>query len=181
LRRADALLLTNCQAAQESGATLAKYLQSLAPGVPIFSCSTQLQSFESASGQAALSVQQMQSRRPLAFCGLGNPSAFFSMLAAAAIPPVARRIFHDHHRYAAADIRTLERLALDHSADCLLTTEKDLVNLPEDARFSVPLYWAAVQMHPQQPANLLRWIAERLGLPVQFDSMERRPEVPVTK
>jgi tetraacyldisaccharide 4'-kinase len=67
-----------------------------------------------------------------AFCGLGNPHAFWLTLAELGIRPTFRRAFPDHHRYTHQE---LEELAAEGEA--LVTTEKDFWNLPPEWRFRV--------------------------------------------
>lgn len=65
-------------------------------------------------------------RAPIgAFCGLGQPEAFRVSLAEAGVKLVFFESFPDHHKYTQAELA-----ALSARADFLLTTEKDLFNLP---------------------------------------------------
>ncbi|GIS62014.1 MAG: hypothetical protein CM1200mP2_42390 [Planctomycetaceae bacterium] len=63
--------------------------------------------------------------RVAAFCGIGNPEAFFDSLSV-----IASRAFPDHHLYTDDDLDTLARWADESGADLLLTTRKDLVKIP---------------------------------------------------
>ena len=65
----------------------------------------------------------------VAFCGLGNPQAFWTTLRRLKIEPVARYEYEDHHQYTPAEIRLLAQHARDVRADIVLTTEKDEINL----------------------------------------------------
>jgi tetraacyldisaccharide 4'-kinase len=67
-----------------------------------------------------------------AFCGLGNPQAFWQTLEEAGLRPEFRRAFPDHHRYSREELRALAR-----NVDVLVTTEKDFMNLPEGWREAV--------------------------------------------
>jgi tetraacyldisaccharide 4'-kinase len=73
-------------------------------------------------------IAALRARPVLAFAGIGDPEKFFATLAAAGIAAPRRRTFPDHHRYSAAELKTLgaeaERLGL-----VPLTTEKDAVRL----------------------------------------------------
>jgi len=74
-------------------------------------------------------------RKVLAFAGIGNPEKFFATLAEAGVEVADRASFPDHHRYTAADARTLlERAATANLV--LLTTEKDLARLAGDPRLA---------------------------------------------
>jgi tetraacyldisaccharide 4'-kinase len=71
----------------------------------------------------------MASRRPLAFCGIARPKEFTLMLGANGCEAVKTVVFPDHHAYTDADINSLLEQARQHSADGLVTTEKDAVKL----------------------------------------------------
>ncbi len=67
-------------------------------------------------------------RKVLAFAGIGNPEKFFATLAEAGIEVAERASFPDHHRYTAAEARTLLKRA-EAANLVLLTTEKDFIRL----------------------------------------------------
>lgn len=76
----------------------------------------------------------LSGRNVLAFSGIGNPDGFRRTLAA--IDPemfhVKQLVFPDHHHYRSADLLRIAAAAKDANANLLLTTEKDLVKLPEE-------------------------------------------------
>ena len=142
-------------------------LNRINPSAPQFTVETRLIHFVQQQGKIPISPAEMRACRALAFCGLGNPDNLFNFLTMNEITAVARKTFPDHHRYCADDLRLLEELVRESRANCLITTEKDLVNLPEGASFSVPLYWAAIELAVDEEARLLAWLRERLGFPVE--------------
>ncbi|MBI4480576.1 MAG: tetraacyldisaccharide 4'-kinase [Acidobacteria bacterium] len=170
LRRANAIVITNCGLLgddQKAGLeSLRKTLLRWNPQAPHFLASTRLVGFVERLSQRIVSVQRMQGRRALTFCGLGNPDNFFAMLKAAGVPCTSQEQFHDHHRYQMDDLKKLENLAEQHHADCLITTEKDLMNLPDASAFDFPLYWAETQMLVEAENQLLGWIGEKLGVSI---------------
>lgn len=86
-----------------------------------------------------------------AFCGIGNPKAFFEDAGRWGMAVVGRRAFPDHHRYSQADAREIERCALEAGAEALICTEKDTYNLLF-ARFrKLPLYACRVTMQIDRP------------------------------
>ena len=164
LRRARAIVLNEREAGPGSDAVeMLAEIHKLSPGAPAFRFRTALRNFE-AQGGSSCSVAEMRTRRPVAFCALGNPASFFSTLTSAGIHPLACKTYHDHHRYSADDLARIERLARQSGADCLITTEKDLVNLPAGTVLSMPLYWAAVEAIVEQEAALVRWITQSVGI-----------------
>ncbi len=90
-----------------------------------------------------------------AFCGLGNPGSFWQSLRALGIAPVFRRAFPDHHKYTAAELD-----AMLEDADALLTTEKDIANLPAGWRGRV--LWLKIALEIDRGDELLELIGARL-------------------
>jgi tetraacyldisaccharide 4'-kinase len=82
-------------------------------------------------------VQSTVGKRIVAIAGIGNPQRFFDQLRALGIPLHDTISFPDHHRYAIADIRTIE-------ADLILMTEKDAVKCRELASIDERLWMMQV-------------------------------------
>ena len=83
----------------------------------------------------AAAVAHLAGKKVLAFAGIGSPDKFFATLEAAGIDAPVRRGFGDHHRYTGREARTLVRDA-ERGKLQLLTTEKDLARLKDDAALS---------------------------------------------
>jgi tetraacyldisaccharide 4'-kinase len=64
-----------------------------------------------------------------AFCGIGNPEAFFRDLERWGVVLAGRQTFRDHHRYTQNEAERLERAAESVGAKGLVTTEKDAQNI----------------------------------------------------
>lgn len=69
----------------------------------------------------------------VAFAGIGRPQKFFDALVAAGGKLSEVAVYGDHHAFTTADLRHLDALATAHDAQ-LITTEKDWVRLPAEAR-----------------------------------------------
>ena len=78
-----------------------------------------------------------------AFCGIGNPDAFFADLTRWHVPVAGTRVFTDHHKYSRNDLVKLQREADMCRANGLITTEKDSQNLPREASSRLPI-WVSV-------------------------------------
>ena len=81
----------------------------------------------------------------LAFCGLGNPDAFFESVLRGGYAVQHTEEFADHHYYTQDDIDGLEKLARQHDAGVLLTTAKDAVKL-RALNFSIPCFVMKIQI-----------------------------------
>jgi tetraacyldisaccharide 4'-kinase len=90
----------------------------------------------------------------VAFCGLGNPSAFFNQLRAAHLDIRNENIFRDHYKYSQADIDRLTQQAKDKGAQALITTAKDSVKL-QSLNFQLPCYVAEIEVEIPDAAKLL--------------------------
>lgn len=75
----------------------------------------------------------------VAFAGIGRPTKVFDSLKTAGADLCEGVGYGDHYVYKRSDMDFLRRLAADHQAR-LVTTEKDLVRLPEDWREGI-LTW----------------------------------------
>jgi len=96
-----------------------------------------------------------------AFCGLGNPDAFWQTLDQLGIRPVFTWSFQDHHLYRPSELRRLAAQACNHGAALLVTSEKDAMNLPGNfAELIAPLdlYWLEVETRVNDEAALLSLI-----------------------
>jgi tetraacyldisaccharide 4'-kinase len=101
-----------------------------------------------ASGQTA-DFASLRSQPVVAFCGIGHPQAFFSMLEREQIIVRETRVVADHHAYSLTDVAELGQWCAactgGQSASgthvAVITTQKDLVKFHRDELGGRPL-WA---------------------------------------
>jgi len=111
----------------------------------IFYAQTRLLGFRACGARGIPRYLNEMEQRPLfAFCGIGNPEAFFSDLQRWNVPVTGTRSFRDHHRYTAGDLRGLLAAAERAGARGFVTTEKDEQNLPHAAGLRLPVYAAVI-------------------------------------
>ncbi|OWJ67372.1 tetraacyldisaccharide 4'-kinase [Inquilinus limosus] len=82
---------------------------------------------------AAEDVARLRGRKVLAFAGIGRPEKFFATLAELGAEIVGAVPFPDHHAYTPDEVMRLVETAQERQA-VPVTTEKDLVRLPPEAR-----------------------------------------------
>ncbi|BDW98868.1 tetraacyldisaccharide 4'-kinase [Maricaulis maris] len=96
----------------------------------------------------------------VAFAGIGRPQKFFDALVAAGGDLGEVAVYGDHHAFTAGDLRHLDALAAAHDAQ-LITTEKDWVRLPADARSRITAWPVrAVFANPGALDGLLRDVVD---------------------
>jgi tetraacyldisaccharide 4'-kinase len=144
LRRADIVVITRSVQAPSPAieAIIRRHTSS-----PIFYASTRLESvLRLPRLDAALPQQDWQKARFMAFCGIGNPSAFFEDLRNWGFQAAQRRSFGDHHKYTAREAMELELTASNCGADALLCTEKDVWNLRNVQFTALPVYCCRISV-----------------------------------
>jgi tetraacyldisaccharide 4'-kinase len=88
----------------------------------------------------------LKGRRVAAFSGIATPESFEKFLRDLGALLVARERYLDHYRYTDEDLDGLFGLARREGADCLVTTEKDAVRLPENRVFPLPLFYLRLEI-----------------------------------
>jgi tetraacyldisaccharide 4'-kinase len=97
-----------------------------------------------------------------AFCGIGNPDAFFADLQRWNVRVAGRRAFRDHHRYTSTEIEALQREAAQAGAAALVTTEKDAQNFEAATVFKLAVEIAVIAIDIPEERNFLRDLHARL-------------------
>jgi tetraacyldisaccharide-1-P 4'-kinase len=109
--------------------------------------------------------------RAAAFCGLANPASFWATLKSLQIEPVLQWSFGDHHRYRYRQLRLLTAQARMHGSTVLLTTEKDIMNMPKGVtewltETGVDLYWLQIGVQVANEEDLIHLIQCKARSPV---------------
>jgi tetraacyldisaccharide 4'-kinase len=120
LHRAGFVVLTRCDAVEANVVDrLAEEVRTLAPGVDI-----------AKTVHAPVGPFPFRGKPVGAFCGIGNPEAFWKTLRFLGTDVIPFRAFPDHHPYRREDVEDLQKWAATLPADaCVVTTQKDWVKL----------------------------------------------------
>ena len=138
LRRADIVVVTRSVQAPSPAieAIIRRHTNS-----PIFYATVRLESvLRVPRFDVGLPQQDWPKAKFLAFCGIGNPSAFFDDLRNWGFQVAQQRSFADHHVYTTREAVELEIAASNCGADALLCTEKDVWNLRNVQFTALPAY-----------------------------------------
>lgn len=142
LRRADIVVFTRVEAG--GGKSLSEMQKHGA--VPVFTATTHVLGFRRLGEDAALTGLELMGPGPFfAFCGIGNPRAFFADLRRSGAFLAGTLNFRDHHRYTGSDAARLTQAARKSGATAFLTTEKDARNL-SGVSFELPVYVCAIEV-----------------------------------
>ena len=128
----------------------------------IFYAQTRLLGFRRlGSDQPSQYLSEISSGPFLAFCGIGNPEAFFDDLNRWHVPVTEKRVFSDHHKYLGNELQQLESAAETCGAIGLVTTEKDAENIPDRA-LRLPVWIAVIDLVFTAESELLAAIERKL-------------------
>jgi len=127
MSRANLLIITRSDAVPGTTEAIGKLSQ-----YPVFAAATRLLGFRLLGATGGVrTVEEIGNGPFFAFCGIGNPSAFFADLQNWGLNVSGRQVFADHHRYSDGDVAQVEKAAEKIGARALVTTEKDAQNLTD--------------------------------------------------
>ena len=156
LSRADAFLLTRSDEAPNIAA-IEHVLRQYNSRAPLFRSRVEARRFTNETGET-IPTGGLKGLRAVAFCGLGNPRAFWRSLGQLGVEAMERIEYGDHHRYSPREFQRLVRHAKDIGAKALVTTGKDAVNLcPEFGRMAAPMpvYWLEIGVRIERREELV--------------------------
>jgi 3-deoxy-D-manno-octulosonic-acid transferase len=160
LERASAIVVTRVEPGQEI-AGLRRLLRNFNRDAPIYTARVAPRYWIDYESQSMRPVAETNPGKVAAFCGLGNPRAFWRTLEELEIDVQFRWEFGDHHHYKPAELQRLARQAADCGAETLVTTEKDVMNFCEQATAIIAphkLLWLKIGIEIDNEEEFLRHI-----------------------
>lgn len=114
---------------------------------PVFAAATRLLGFRRLGGEITLLSSSEIGNGPFfAFCGLGNPEAFFRDLRNWDLALCGQATYADHHRYTEREVLAIQAAGKRAGASAFVTTEKDAQNLHERKFAESPVYVAVIDL-----------------------------------
>jgi len=101
--------------------------------------------------------------RVAAFCGLANPRTFWRTLEGLGVFARPKWEFGDHHVYTPKEMARVAWQARHAGVDCVVTTEKDYMNLSEHALAELQglrLCWLEIDLEIDQEEQALAAILQ---------------------
>jgi tetraacyldisaccharide 4'-kinase len=159
--RADVLVFTRTEILPGTTEAISKLRD-----YPVFAAQTRLLGFRRLGGDLTLLSPDAIGEGPfLAFCGLGNPEAFFRDLVNWKYEICSTMAFPDHHRYSPDDVSHLWQVAKTEQARAFLTTEKDEQNLKGQQLFDPPVYVCVIDFVIGPEADFLDLLTKAIATP----------------
>jgi len=160
LARADMILLT--RAANGVPREVEEAIRRANPRAALFRASTHLTGVYEAGTHKAANLFVLKQTPALAFCGIGNPEAFWDDLRRAGFNLVGTLAFPDHYRYGIEDFRRVIRQADTVGAKALLATEKDFINMTVVPPSLPPTFCCRMELVVEDEPAFLAAVEERL-------------------
>jgi tetraacyldisaccharide 4'-kinase len=148
LKRADAVVITHVnQTKPEKIEEIRKRVSNINPDI-VFAAAIHKPVCAKLIKDEQMSVDELAGKRLYAFCGIGNPDAFFQMLDKLALNIVGTRVYNDHHRYTESDIAEMCQDGRYKQAELIITTQKDWIKtaLLCIEKFDIPIAYLAVEL-----------------------------------
>lgn len=161
LRRADVIVTAGVPSKEA-----AALIHGLAPGKTIHVITFAAGGIKRFPSGEAEDLSMLQGKRVLAFSGIARPERFYRSLEDAGAVSCIRRTFPDHHPYTPQEIRSLFQEGVEKGADCLVTTEKDMVRLP-DIPEAPPLFSLQLSAEARDPEEFFGAILACIGMQPQ--------------
>jgi tetraacyldisaccharide 4'-kinase len=159
MSRANLIIFTRAETASGTLEAIGKLHQ-----YPVFAASTRLLGFRRFGGESdLLGANEIGAGPFFAFCGLGNPEAFFRDLGNWGLAVSGQAIFPDHHRYTQREIVAVQHAGKRASAKAFVTTEKDAQNLDGLKFEESPLYVAVIDVVVTPEADFRKVLDQTLA------------------
>ncbi len=162
LERADCILLTRTEQIDTTDGIVTR-LSKLSRGRPVFLSQMQTRGFSSVVNLDVLDSTTSPENPIAAFCGIGNPKAFFHQLQSEGCQLALTRAFPDHHSYNQAELRSLVQEAKKAGARGLVTTAKDAVKL-SSFDFEIPCYVLEIEIAIDDEERLMEIIRQSVRI-----------------
>lgn len=125
LARADAIVITRTeQVSANKSADVENRLKLIKPQIPIAKAVHRPLGAKAVKGRQ-ITLEELQTKKVFAFCGIGNPDAFEHTLRQLGLNLLGTKVYNDHHRYSPSDIADIYEEARYLNADMILSTQKD--------------------------------------------------------
>lgn len=160
LNRADAVVLTRCDAINENAKQKIKSIVLDAnPNVKWAETKTVPKGLLQFDG-VETDVEELKKKKLFAFCGIGNPAGFGHSLKSCDLTVIAQKNFADHHGYTREELSEIGKLASNQNADAIVCTHKDLVKVGVNRLGGVPVYALVIDIEFEYGQDELHTLIE---------------------
>jgi tetraacyldisaccharide 4'-kinase len=167
LTRAHFVVITRTELADPE--PLEEQVRRINPQAKIFRSSTKLLALRDVASGEFISLSAIRDKPVHAFCGIGNPTAFFANLETWGFSVISKEKHRDHHRYADNDDLLVVELVMmaeegvSARVSAQITTEKDALKLQHFKKSALPIFACVIQLEMTEADAFEGALLERLG------------------
>jgi tetraacyldisaccharide 4'-kinase len=164
LRRAHAVVLTRCdQVPEETLSRIEDEIRRINRNLVIARSIHAPIAVRTAAGRE-VPPGQIRGKQVFAFCGIGNPQAFFRTIERLGASIAGSRAFDDHYRYTPEDLAAIQNQARALQATLVLTTQKDWTKItqPASLKETPPLAYLAIDLQITAGEESLTALIDRI-------------------
>lgn len=159
LKRASAVVITRTnQVKPEQVQAIEQRIREFVPDVSIAK-TVHRQHYAVTIQNQKIGLDELKHQPVYAFCGIGNPDAFFLSLRQGLLNIVGTKVFDDHHAYTIEEMKEVFNLARQCGAGAILCTQKDWVK--------------SALLAPQIKNFVFAYLAMELDFVEGFDTISR--------
>ena len=100
-------------------------------------------------------IGKLEGKQIGAFCGIGNPTSFQNALHQSQADLLWFHAFPDHHHYSERDFDFIQKQSKAHHVSAMVTTLKDLVKIPVEREWELPLWSPGIEVCIHEGKELL--------------------------
>lgn len=171
LKRASYVFLTKSNG--ERDPELEELIRRHNPEVDIIECAHRPRFLQRHGAAERLPLTHLQGRSIGAFSGIAVPESFEKFLRDLGGRIAFTRRYLDHYRFTYEDYVEIFSAALEHKVECIVTTEKDAVRIPEDLPCPVPIYYLRLEIDIIRGASDFDEAVGRICFPAEVDARPR--------
>ena len=144
LKRAGAVVITRCDQVTEAQLSeLGQKLRAINPDM-VIAKSMHAPAYVKSRDNKENNIEWLKGKKVFAFCGIGNPDAFFNTIKNIGVELIGSKAFDDHYRYTDAYLTEISEQAEESGADLILTTQKDWTKVVSNTESSI----SESKLHP---------------------------------
>jgi tetraacyldisaccharide 4'-kinase len=161
LTRADCVVITRADDSNQT-AELRREMNELGYDRPVFQSRMALSGLREVGRRETVVAEKPKTSAVAAFCAIGNPESFFSLVHRGGYQLCHTQVFRDHYVFTQADLDRVARDAISRGGQILLTTAKDEVKLRK-LSFEMPCYAVDIKIEIERAEQFSLLIRQSLN------------------
>jgi tetraacyldisaccharide 4'-kinase len=148
LMRSDAVVMTRCDQITETELNeLERKLRVTNPDI-LVARSIHTPVFAKSTDNQEIRIEKLKGKKIFAFCGIGNPDAFFNTIRALGCELTGSKVYDDHYHYTNGCLADIYEQAEKLKVDLILTTQKDWTKITRltSVRKEIQLAYLAIEI-----------------------------------